>query len=265
MECLFARGKKITDFASRRAIYVNNCGYWRALEKDISINRPNGRSDYHLIFNASGGLTVNGERICEGEAYIIFPWERQDYTYESRENSIYYWLHFSGTSVDGILKGLSLCGGKYSLLESKGEAEEILRRIIKAVSGEWEGTDEYVAGQLYSLFALLSAPRRNKNPFTKAIKRLCDQKERVSVAELAESYGMSEGHFIRQFKSYTGQTPLEYRVTKRMETAKSLLAGTDLSVTDISSSLGFDDPLYFSRVFKRHTGVSPRDYRNKYI
>ena len=81
------------------------------------------------------------------------------------------------------------------------------------------------------------------------------------LAELAESYGMSEGHFIRQFKSYTGQTPLEYRVTKRMETAKSLLAGTDLSVTDISSSLGFDDPLYFSRVFKRVFGVPPSAWK----
>ena len=111
----------------------------------------------------------------------------------------------------------------------------------------------------------MSQPRRNKNPFSKAVKRLCDPTDRASVAELAEAYGMSEGHFIRQFKAYTGQTPLEYRAFKKTETAKSLLVGTDMSVTDISLSLGFDDPLYFSRVFKRQTGISPREYRNKYI
>ena len=265
MECLFARGKNITDFASERAVYVNNCGYWRGLEKDVSVNRPRGRADYHLLFNVSGEMLVGDEILSAGEAYIIFPWEKQEYTYLCRENSFYCWLHFSGTRVAEILETMSLSGGKYSLFESKGEAEEILRRIIKAISGEWESSDEYVVGQLYSLFALFSLPCRNKNPFSKAVKKLCDPMDKTTVAELAESYGMSEGHFIRQFKSYTGQTPLEYRAFKKIETAKSLLAGTDLSITDISASLGFDDPLYFSRVFKRQTGVSPREYRNKYL
>lgn len=265
MECLFARGKNATDFASERAIYVNNCGFFRELEKDVCVSRPRGRADFHLLFNASGEMLVNGERLMEGEAYIILPWEKQEYTYLCRESSFYCWLHFSGTRVAEILEAMSLSNGKYSLLESKGEAEEILRKMIKAVSREWECADEYTAGQLYSLLALLSEPRRNKNPFSKAVKRLCDPTDKTSVAELAESYGMSEGHFIRRFKSYTGQTPLEYRAVKRMETAKSLLTGTDMSVTDISASLGFDDPLYFSRAFKRQAGVSPREYRNKYI
>ena len=265
MECMFGRGKQITDFASESPIYINNCGYWRGLEKNVSTSRQQGRADYHLLFNVSGEILVNGELLEAGEAYVLFPWEKQEYTYLCRENSFYYWLHFSGTKIAELFECLSLKSGKYSLLESKGEAEEILRRILKAVSGEWEGADGYAAGQLYSLLALLSAPRRNKIPFTKAIKRLCDPNDRVSVAELSELYGMSEGHFIRQFKSYTGQTPLEYRAFKRIETAKSLLAGTDMSVTDISFSLGYEDPLYFSRVFKRQTGVSPREYRNKCI
>lgn len=265
MECLFGRGKSGTDFSSEREIYVNNCGYFRGIEKDVSVSRPCGRTDYHLLFVASGEMLVNGERIQEGEAYIIRPLERQEYTYLCREGSLYYWLHFSGSRVSEILSSMSLCGGKYLLYESRGEAEEILRRMIKAVSREWACADEYAVGQLYSLFSLLSDPICNKNPFSRAVKRLCDPTDRATVAELSESYGMSEGHFIRQFKSYTGQTPLEYRAFKRTETAKSLLVSTDMSVTDISLSLGFDDPLYFSRVFKRQTGVSPRGYRNKYI
>ena len=101
--------------------------------------------------------------------------------------------------------------------------------------------------------------------FTKASKMLSEPKNKITVAELAELYNMSEGHFIRQFKFYTGHTPLEYRAMKRVENAKSLLSGTDMSVTDISESLGFDDPLYFSRVFKNNTGISPREYRKKYV
>ena len=103
MECLFGRGKSGTDFTSEREMYVNNCGYFRGLEKDVNISRPRGRADYHLLFNASGEVLVNGERLSEGEAYIIFPFERQEYTYLCRENSLYYWLHFSGTRVSEIL------------------------------------------------------------------------------------------------------------------------------------------------------------------
>ena len=265
MECLFGRGKKITDFASERPIYVNNCGYMRKLEKDVCTSRPRGRTDYHLLFNASGEILVNGEILRDGEAYIFFPWEMQEYTYLNKENSLYYWLHFSGTEVPGMLEFLSVGKGKYSLFESKGEAEEIFRRMIKAVSDEWEGSNGYVVGQLYSLMALLSNPRKNKNPFIKAIKKLSTPADKTTVAELADMYNMSEGHFIRQFKFYTGYTPLEYRARKIVENAKSLLSGTDMPITDVSESLGFEDPLYFSRVFKKTAGISPREYRKKYI
>ncbi len=265
MECFYARGRGFTDFASEMHIYINNCGYMRKLEKDVSVTRTGGRADYHILFNASGKILVNGEVLSEGEAYLIFPREKQEYTYVYKENAIYYWLHFSGTKVTEILEFLSLESGKYSLFESKGETEDILRRMIKSVSEEWESASEYATGQLYSLLALLSKPIKNKNPFTKAIKRLSSPKDKATVIELAESYNMSEGHFIRQFKSYTGYTPLEYRSHKIVENAKSLLSGTDMPVTDISEALGFEDPLYFSRVFKKNVGVSPRDYRKKYI
>ena len=265
MECFYARGKNSTDFSSEMPMHINNCGYMRKLEKDVSICRPGGRSDYHLLFNASGEIIVNGEVLTEGDAYLVLPWEKQEYTYISKENAIYYWIHFSGTKIPEMLERLSLKGGRFSLLESKGETEDILRRIIKSVSESWESMEEYAVGQFYALMALLSAPCRSKNPFLKAIKRLSTPKDKATVAELAEMYNMSEGHFIRQFKSFTGYTPLEYRSRKVVENAKSLLSGTDMPITDISESLGFEDPLYFSRVFKKNAGMSPREYRKKFI
>lgn len=265
MEYLFGRGRASTDFASSMPIYINNCGYIRRLDKDVSVNRPNGRADYHLLFNASGKMIVNDEILEEGDAYIILPWDKHEYTYVNSDNALYYWLHFSGTEVPRMLEGLSIGKGRYTLSESKGEAEEILRRMVKSLSEEWESAEKYMVGQFYSLLALLSSPNKNRIPFTKAVKLLGDPKNKVTVAELAEMYNMSEGHFIRQFKAYTGYTPLEYRVRKIVENAKSLLSGTDMSIADISGTLGFEDPLYFSRMFKKNTGVSPREYRKKYI
>jgi AraC-like DNA-binding protein len=264
MECLFGRGKSSTDFCSDKAIYINNCGYFRGVDKDVETNRPHGRADYHLLVNAVGSMTVNGEVLTAGDAYLILPWESQRYVYKKSDPSLYYWLHFSGSRMPEILAHLSLRQGKYSLAESKGEAQEILGRMVSTVSNEWEGSDEYLAGQFYSLLSLLCSPRRRHEPFAKAVRLLKDPASRVSVAELAGMYQMSEEHFIRQFKAYIGQTPLGYRTSARMETARSLLLGTDLSVTDIACALGYDDPLYFSRVFKKSTGLSPRAYRARF-
>ena len=67
--------------------------------------------------------------------------------------------------------------------------------------------------------------------------------------------------FYRQFKEYTGQTPLQYILDIRLTTAKKMLESTDYSISEISASVGYDNALYFSRLFHKHIGVSPKEYR----
>jgi AraC-like DNA-binding protein len=78
-----------------------------------------------------------------------------------------------------------------------------------------------------------------------------------SVGDLAERAGCSEGHFHRLFKERTGKTPIAYLTDRRMEMAQQMLRGTSLSVSRIAALVGYDDPLYFSRVFRRIVGHCP--------
>ena len=64
------------------------------------------------------------------------------------------------------------------------------------------------------------------------------------------------------FKSQTGVSPIKYLITRRMEEAQHLLRETDLPIRAIAEKVGYDDPAYFSQIFKRTVGSSPLSYRN---
>jgi len=86
-------------------------------------------------------------------------------------------------------------------------------------------------------------------------------REGVQMPELAESLGVSEGHFFRVFKARYGQTPVEYLMAIRMEEAAQLLVNTEAPVSEIAELCGYKDQFYFSRVFSKRFGRSPSAYR----
>lgn len=84
------------------------------------------------------------------------------------------------------------------------------------------------------------------------------------IEDIAAISKMSVGHFQRLFKEWSGITPIAYRNMLRINHAKTMLANTDFSIALIASAVGFEDALYFSKVFRTETGLSPKQYRQKY-
>lgn len=83
----------------------------------------------------------------------------------------------------------------------------------------------------------------------------------LRAATLAAIARMSLPHYFVIFKRCTGCTPISYFISLRMERARELLATTSYSVKEIAGILGYDDPLYFSRVFKAVNQTTPTKYR----
>lgn len=74
---------------------------------------------------------------------------------------------------------------------------------------------------------------------------------------------MSVSYFLKKFKEVTTKSPMQYILGIRISNAVSLLESTDYNVTEISTIIGYDNPLYFSRIFKKQKGISPSDYRKQ--
>ncbi|MCK9171051.1 MAG: response regulator [Treponema sp.] len=84
----------------------------------------------------------------------------------------------------------------------------------------------------------------------------------ICLHSTAEAVNFSPNHFSTIFSQECKTTFIEYLTSVRIEQAKKLLKSTDMKSADIAYEVGFNDPHYFSFIFKKVTGVSPRDYRN---
>jgi transcriptional regulator GlxA family with amidase domain len=87
----------------------------------------------------------------------------------------------------------------------------------------------------------------------------------VSIEQLARAMAMSPRHLIRRFKAATGRVPGDYVQTLRIAAARELLErGGGISVQEVCSQVGYEDVAFFRQLFKRHTGLSPAEYRSRF-
>lgn len=85
----------------------------------------------------------------------------------------------------------------------------------------------------------------------------------LSVKELATLANMSSSSFNREFRTIFSTSPRDYFLTQKLKKSRELLLVTTLSIAEIAYDSGFDDPAYFSRVFKSKNGITPSEYRQK--
>lgn len=86
----------------------------------------------------------------------------------------------------------------------------------------------------------------------------------LTLEQVAEKFYISPGHLCRLLRQDTNKTFLETLTEMRIENAKMLIKDQRLKVYEVGSMVGFEDPKYFSQVFKKHTGFTPSEYRKEY-
>ena len=87
--------------------------------------------------------------------------------------------------------------------------------------------------------------------------------EPISVEAYAADHNVNTGGFIKNFKAYTGTTPAQFIQSVRMMNARVMLETTDNNISEIADLVGYDDPLYFSRLFRKQFGCSPSQFRKR--
>ena len=88
-------------------------------------------------------------------------------------------------------------------------------------------------------------------------------RKRITLKEIAHYVGFSPSHFSGLFQRKTGHSPLNYFIQLKIQEACHQLDFSEMKINQISMLVGFDDPLYFSRIFSRIMGNSPSEYRKK--
>lgn len=173
----------------------------------------------------------------------------------------------------GLFKRLCELNPKGSLLQSNPKSYDNQSTLIQNIRiNKTRGFQDIVEsrGILYILtsrFLEMARPKSSSKDerIRKAqsyIRKNIGSK--IMVKDLAEDTSLSLEHFIRLFKKETGETPNMYITRMKLERAMVILATSDSNIKSIALTLGYDDLSYFTRAFKRFSGVTPQQYRDQH-
>lgn len=260
-----------------RPLIVGSCGTYRLRTHErLPTWRPRGRIDYQLLYVASGKTVFyfNGEpkEVAAGHMVLFQPKQEQHYEYFAVDRPEVYWVHFTGSDVRNILKHYDIPLDRHVIYSgSSATYAYLFKEMIHELQTCRTGFEELLEMYLRQIFLLVQRSWEERKPTVSSyLQEEIDYarkyfnehyNEDISIEEYAQSRGMSVSWFLRNFKQMTMKSPMQYILTIRINNAVSLLETTDYNVTEISTIIGYDNPLYFSRIFKKQKGVSPSDYR----
>ncbi len=263
------------DFS--RPLVVKSCGNYRFISRSPQPTyRPNGRSDYQLLYIASGQahFFFDGEEKALSAGHIVLyrPGELQNYTYYAKDMPEVFWIHFTGYDVENILKRYNLDSSLFFTGASM-EFNRLFIRIINELRSSEHDFQDLLALLLQNIFLLADRYITQGHGYSNNIKKEIDLaihyfnenfSSQISIDDYARSRHISPCWFIRSFKKYIGTTPMQYILSIRISNARFFLENTDDSISEISSMVGYDNSLYFSRIFKKQIGLSPQNYRKNH-
>ena len=257
--------------AEKGKLHINNFG--RSITKPGHQYGPAVRSFYliHYILEGEGIFSVNGvsHRLKAGQGFLIEP----DYltTYKADQNNpwTYVWLGFSGQEVRGILNSIGL--RQSSPIFTCDPEQHLEQYVMDMLEHNYATTSDLYRREamLLLFFSALAQTEREvvadqpENVYVvQAIRYIQDcYHEPLRVEDIARYVELNRSYLSTLFKKYTGLSPIKYLQTFRMTRAAHLLSMTQLPVTAVAYSCGYQETASFHKIFKQHTGLSPNRYR----
>jgi AraC family transcriptional regulator, arabinose operon regulatory protein len=182
------------------------------------------------------------------------------------------WIRIEGPRLEAMCNILSITVSPVFNGFDRATAVPVFREIFRLMKSDAPGVPAFIHAAVARLLALAFAARQQHGDsgpvIPLALARPVERMklfffERHTVAALAKLAGMSPTHFARVFKAAFGTSPIDWLRRERISQAKRRLAETNASIKEIAGQSGYTDRYFFSKDFKRHTGLTPREFRRR--
>ena len=234
---------------------------------------PGMRDCYMLHFCLSGKGIFNGKSVSRGQYFIATPFSRVYYYPDKIQPWQYVWINFKGKDAQKTLSS-------YGFLTTTGisqftitkEFEDTINLIFNDNFFMQSLSNESLTNFVKVLFSLnvynkdITQKRKDikREHFKKAVEYIKTMyHSSISPNDVAKYVKLDEKYLCSLFKKFAGTSIQNFLIDFRIEKSKTLLELSDMKINEISYSVGIEEPLYFSKVFKKHVGVSPKTYREQ--
>lgn len=258
-------------------LYITDIGFYPHARFHFR-KRNNGSNENILIYvtNGSGEVCIGEERILLSKNdYVIIP-KNIPHHYSTKEKDAWtiYWVHFDGSKVEFLNSGF----GKRATLQAHHTMDEdfrisLFKDLIHTLSMGYVKTHlEYASLSFQRLLASFLYPDqfmhhqnvKDKDIISKNISFMkAHVDEALTLKELADHAGLSIAHYSKLFTLKTGFSPIDHFIQLKIQYACQLLDISQLYVKEVAHKVGYQDPYYFSRIFKKVMQMSPLEYRKR--
>jgi AraC-like DNA-binding protein len=259
-----------------KQLYLCSLGYYPQAEGHYTY-RKKGLPENFLFYCVDG----NGFYKIEDKQYEVGPNEffilpqNVEHSYGSMERNPWsiYWIHFGGELLPHF-NSLRTVQEHYkpAYIKSNDEIFTLFNKMYKTLELGYSTDNLLFANMCLPHFLTLFVYAAKHSITNTKEKNDCVDNailymrehihENISLPDLSASYDYSTSRFSDIFKQKTGYSPIDYFIQMKMQKACQQLDLTDLSIKEVASQMGFDDPYYFSRRFSKVIGMPPTKYRS---
>ncbi len=236
------------------------------------VRRPGGLEPLVLLcLMGEGWVDQSGRRrrLRAGEAVWVDCRKPHGYGSQPEHPWTIAWAHFSGSQLAEWEKRLTRArrrrAWKTGNLERAQAAFETLWNHVEQGAADAQIS---IAGAAWLLELASNSRGEHRTQEQDPVDTIAEELRRdpgraTSLEELAGGAGYSAGHLSARFRERWGCPPHRYQIRQRMQRACTLLETTSLKIAAVAAEVGYDNPFYFSRLFSRTFGVSPRVFRER--
>lgn len=240
-------------------------------ERNYHIYRENSEVfSLEYVLEGQGCVSENGKRVIavKGDTWLLHTNCTHDYYTDPDRRWKKIWINFGGPVAESLVAAYGLNDFFYPHINILPQLEEF-HQTLATIKNQKEAFDKCAVIFMRICQYLHDAYYNKDNSqytIAEEMKKYIDNHSVVGISlnNMVEQMHCSKAYAIRSFKKKYNITPYNYILLRKIELAKSLLLSTDISINDISIYLKMCDSHYFSKYFKKNTGMSPTEYRTAY-